>query len=201
MKRKQIIVGCVAMIVSIAFLYVQSDSGARTVRAFEPAPADVIDIKDLAQLKEPFQRDRDSVRLITLLSPVCPACRSGFSDMQKALKAIPDDRLRVYIVWLPMFPGDSRKWAQIRSDEFSDKRVSYYWDGEKIAGNAWQKTLGTKREAWDVYLLYGAGSQWGKEPATPDFWMHQLSGITTAPWLDEGAFQAKTKELLSKVKR
>lgn len=201
MKQKHMIVGSVAMIVSIAFLLFHRDSGARTVRAFEPAPAEVIDIKDLAQLKEPFQRDRDSVRLITLLSPVCPACRSGFSDMQKALKAIPDDRLRVYIVWLPMFPGDSRKWAQIRSDEFSDKRVSCYWDGEKIAGKAWQKTLGTKRETWDVYLLYGAGSQWDKEPATPDFWMHQLSGITTAPWLDEEAFQAKTKELLSKVKR
>jgi hypothetical protein len=201
MKQKQMIVGSVAMIVSIAFLLVHGDSGGRTVRASKPAPIEVIDIKDLAQLKEPFQRDRDTVRLIALLSPVCPACRSGFSDMQKTLKAIPDDRLKVHIVWLPMFPGDSRKWAQIRSDEFSDKRVSYYWDGEKLAGQAWQKVLGTNREAWDVYLLYGAGTQWDKEPATPDFWMHQLSGITTAPRLDEEAFQAKTKELLSKVKR
>ena len=176
MKRKLMIIGCMAMILSIAFLLIRGGSD-RTARALEPAPAEVTNLKDLAQLKEPFQRDRDTVRLIALLSPVCPACRSGFSDMQKTLKAIPDDRLRVSIVWLPMFPGDSRKWAQTRSDEFSDKRVSYYWDGEKIAGKAWQKTLGTKREAWDVYLLYGAGSQWDKEPATPDFWMHQLSGI------------------------
>jgi hypothetical protein len=100
-----------------------------------------------------------------------------------------------------MFPGDSRKWAQTRSDEFSDKRVSYYWDGEKLAGKAWQKVLGTNREAWDVYLLYGAGSRWDKEPATPDFWMHQLGGVTTAPRLDEEAFQAKTKELVNKLKR
>jgi hypothetical protein len=201
MKRKEMTVSCVTVIVSIAFLLVQSKSGARIVRAIESTPADVIDIKDLAQLKEPFQRERDTLRVVALLSPVCPACRSGFYDMQKTLKAIPDDRLRVHIVWLPMFPGDSRKWAQIRSDEFSDKRVSYYWDGAKLAGKAWQKTLGTKREAWDVYLLYGAGTQWDKEPAAPDFWMHQLSGITTAPWLDEEAFQAKTRELLSKVKR
>jgi hypothetical protein len=201
MKRKQMIIGCVAMIVSIAFLLVPGESGVRTPRALEPALTEMTDLNNLDQLKESFQRDRGTVRLVTLLSPVCPACRSGFSDMQKVLKAIPDERLRVYIVWLPMFPGDSRKWAQTRSDEFSDKRVSYYWDGEKIAGKAWQKTLGTKREAWDVYLLYGAGSHWDKEPATPDFWMHQLSGVTTAPRLDEEAFQAKTKELVNKIKR
>jgi len=200
MKRKLMIIGCVATLFSITFLLVPGESGVRKARAIEPAPAEVIDLKDLAQLKEPFQRDRNTVRLIALLSPVCPACRSGFSDMQKTLKAIPDDRLRVYIVWLPMFPGDSRKWAQTRSDEFSDKRVSYYWDGEKLAGKAWQKTLGTNREAWDVYLLYGAESQWDKEPAKPDFWMHQLSGVTTAPRLDEEAFQAKTKELMNKLK-
>jgi hypothetical protein len=31
--------------------------------------------------------------------------------------------------------------------------------------------------------------------------MHQLGGITTAPRLDEEVFEAKAKELLSKVKR
>jgi hypothetical protein len=201
MKRKLMIIGCVAMILSIAFFLVQGESGILKVRAIEPALAEMTDLSNLDQLKESFQRDRGTVRLVTLLSPVCPACRSGFSDMQKALKAIPDERLRVYIVWLPMFPGDSRKWAQTRSDEFSDKRVNYYWDSEKIAGKAWQKTLGTKREAWDVYLLYGAGSQWDKEPTSPDFWMHQLSGVTAAPVLDEAAFETKAKELLGKVKR
>jgi hypothetical protein len=201
MKRKLTIIGCVAMILLIAFLLVHSASSPRTVRALEHEPAEMTDLNNLDQLKESFQRDRDSVRLVTLLSPVCPACRSGFTDMQKVLKAIPDDRLRVYIVRLPMFPGDSRKWAQTRSDEFSDKRVSYYWDGEKIAGKAWQNVLGTKREAWDVYLLYGAESQWDKNPPAPDFWMHQLSGLSHAPRLDTAVFEAKTKELLNKVKR
>ena len=121
--------------------------------------------------------------------------------MQQVLKSIPDDRLRACIVWLPMFPGDSREWAQTRADEFSDKRLSYYWDGDKLTGKAWQKVLGTKREAWDVYLLYGAASQWDKEPAAPDFWMHQLGGVTTAPRLDAATFEAKAKELLSQGKK
>ena len=100
-----------------------------------------------------------------------------------------------------MFPGDSREWAKTRTAEFSDKRLSYYWDGDKLTGKEWQKVLGTKREAWDVYLLYGATSDWEKGLAGPDFWMHQLGGVTNAPQLDQAVLEAKTKEFLSNVKR
>jgi hypothetical protein len=201
MKRRIIISGA-ALVLSIACLLTQrGGSLTQPVQAISLTAAEVTDLSNLEPLKQAFQRDRGTVRLVALLSPVCPMCRSGFADMQKVLKAIPDERLRAHIVWLPMFPGDSRKWAQTRSDEFSDKRLSYYWDGEKLTGNQWQKLLGTKREAWDVYLLYGAGSQWDKEPATPDFWMHQLSGVKHAPHLDEEAFETKVKELLNQAKK
>ena len=103
-----------------------------------------------------------------------------------------------------MFPGDSRGWAKSRSDEFSDNRLSYYWDRDRLTGQRWQKVLGTPREAWDVYLLYGAGTQWDKEPPTPDFWMHQLrsmSSTKTGQLLDGAVFEAKVKELLNQVKK
>lgn len=100
-----------------------------------------------------------------------------------------------------MFPGDSAEWAKTRAGEFSDKRLIHYWDGERLTGKEWQRVLGTKSLAWDVYLLYGAASQWDKEPAAPDFWMHQLGGVTNAPRLDQAVLEAKAKELLSKVKR
>ena len=200
--KQRIIIGGAAIVLSVSFLLTQwGGSLTQPVQAISPTTAAVTDLNSLEPLKQAFQRDRGTVRLVALLSPVCPMCRSGFADMQKVLKAFPDERLRAYIVWLPMFPGDSRKWAQTRSDEFSDKRLSYYWDGEKLSGNQWQKLLGTKREAWDVYLLYGAGSQWDKEPTTPDFWMHQLSGVTHAPHLDEEAFETKVKELLGQAKK
>lgn len=199
MKRKQLVISFAVIILSITFSLAPDGSNARTVRAIESAT--VTDLNNLEPLKQAFQRERGTVRLVALLSPVCPMCRSGFADMQKVLKAIPDERLRAHIVWLPMFFGDSRKWAQTRSDEFSDKRVTYYWDGEKLTGKEWQKLLGTKREAWDVYLLYGASSQWDKELTKPDFWMHQLGGVTHAPQLDQEAFEAKVKVMLSQIKR
>ncbi|HEX9273125.1 MAG TPA: hypothetical protein VGA01_13025, partial [Candidatus Binatia bacterium] len=72
MKRNQMIIGCVAVIVSIAFLLVPGESGVRTARALEPGPTEMMDLNNLDQLKESFQRDRGAVRLVTLLSPVCP---------------------------------------------------------------------------------------------------------------------------------
>ncbi len=70
MKRKLMIIGCVAAILSIASSLVQVENGVRTVRAMTPEPAEVTDLKNLDQLKEPFQRDRGAVRLISLLSPI-----------------------------------------------------------------------------------------------------------------------------------
>jgi hypothetical protein len=68
MKRKLIIVGYVAIILSIAILF-RGGIGARPALAPEPG-AEMTELKNLEQLKEAFQRDRGTVRLITLLSPI-----------------------------------------------------------------------------------------------------------------------------------
>lgn len=68
MKRKLMIIGYVAIILSIGFSH-QSGVGIRPARATKPA-AEMTDLKNLAQLKEVFQRDRGTVRLVALLSPV-----------------------------------------------------------------------------------------------------------------------------------
>lgn len=158
------------------------------------------DLSNTEQLKGRFQQDSRKVRFIALLSPVCPACRSGFTDVQEILKEVPDNRLRAYIIWLPMFPGDSRSWAQTRSDEFQDDRLSYYWDGSKLTGEEWAKTLDLHTTAWDVYFLYGSEVEWKGGAPAPSFWMHQLGGVTKAPRLDKDELQRKVKELLAAVK-
>jgi len=158
--------------------------------------ASMQDLSTSDQLKQKLQQDSGRVKLIALLSPICPACRRGFADIQSVLKSVPDDRVRAYIVWLPMFPGDSRSWAQIRSNEFSDPRLSYYWDGGTVTGEDWGKVLGIDNTAWDVYFLYGSNVEWTKGTPTPAFWMHQLGGVTKAPRLNKDQFEAKLKELL-----
>lgn len=127
--------------------------------------------------------------------------------MQAVLKSIPDDRLRAYIVWLPCIRGDDRVSAIERSKEFTDSRLLYYWDEKQLTGLSWNKVLsrgeeGTWNLAWDVYLIYGAGTKWqSADPPVPDFWMHQLRGVEDAPRLDSSAFESKVREFLNRIKK
>jgi hypothetical protein len=69
MKRTLIIIGCMAIVLCIALSCSQSDGSAPPVLANAPAEG-IIDLKNLDQLKEAFQRDHGTVRLVSLLSPV-----------------------------------------------------------------------------------------------------------------------------------
>lgn len=116
----------------------------------------------------------------------------------KTLKRAGDNRVRAYIIWLPIFGGDFNGEARKLSASFRDKRVSYFLDSGSLSGTLWERILKTEREiAWDVYLLYGAGAQWDEEPPPPTFWMHQLDGVTKAPRLDEAEFRARLEKMLS----
>jgi len=121
--------------------------------------------------------------------------------MQKVLKNISDDRLRAYIIWLPILESDDRTAAEKRSGEFADKRLTYFWDDDRLTGKVWQRVLDIGGIAWDVYFLYGADAQWEKEPTVPDFWMHQLGSVRNAPRLNASEFELKVKELLGKATR
>src|SRR3989454_4878563 len=45
------------------------------------------DLSSTEQLKQRFQQDSGNVRLIALVSPICPECRRGFADMQRDRKS------------------------------------------------------------------------------------------------------------------
>lgn len=121
--------------------------------------------------------------------------------MQKVLKDVPDERVRVYVIWDPIFGGKFDSEAKKLSNSFPDKRVSYYKDPDSQSGKLWERVLKTEREiAWDVYLLYDADARWEKEPPKPEYWMHQLDGVTIAPRLDEAKFTEELKALLDKMK-
>jgi hypothetical protein len=128
-------------------------------------------------------------------------CRWGFSNVVKTLKSVTDDRVRAYIVWLPIFGGDFKGEARKLSNTFRDKRVSYFLDPTSETGKQWERVLKTERFiAWDVYLLYGADANWENEPPQPAYWMHQLGGVTKAPTYDEPTFRAKLKGMLDDMK-
>jgi hypothetical protein len=119
--------------------------------------------------------------------------------MQEVLSSTKAQNVHFFIVWLPILRSDGRNAAIERSREFSDERITYYWDETGITGLAWQKVLGLPSAAWDVYLLYEAGgTKWDKSPEKPFFWMHQLQGIDSAPILNKDEFKLKMLQLLDK---
>ena len=69
MKEKYLIISRITIILSVALLLIQCESGTRLARGTEP-PAAVTNLTDLAQLKQVFEHDRGKVRLVALLSPV-----------------------------------------------------------------------------------------------------------------------------------
>ena len=106
----------------------------------------------------------------------------------------------MYVIWDPIFGGYFDREAKNLSHSFPDKRVSYFKDPDSLAGNLWRPVLKIEREiAWDVYLLYGSDAQWDKEPPQPEFWMHQLWGVTNAPHLETGKFTEELKGLLNRL--
>jgi hypothetical protein len=120
--------------------------------------------------------------------------------VEKILKEVPDDRVRVYVIWDPIFGGKFDEASQDLARRFQDKRVTYFKDPASLAGNLWKRVLDIQRDiAWDVYMLYSAEAEWKTDPPQPDYWMHRLWGVSNGPFFEEAKFGARLKEMLNKT--
>jgi hypothetical protein len=118
------------------------------------------------------------------------------------LKDVTDDRVRVYVIWDPIYGGNFDGEARKLSSGFRDNRVSYYKDPDSLAGKQWEQVLNTQREiAWDVYLLYGPDARWEQELPKPDYWMHQLFGVTDTPFMNAQKLTEEVKGMLAKIQQ
>ena len=157
-------------------------------------------------LRKEFNEASDRVRVVALLSPTCPACQHGQSVVKDIFEKFPrDQRMRGFVVWLPMLRTDDEKAAGQYAAAFTDVRVSQVWDGARASGELLKKTLGLNRTAWDVYLLYAPGVKWTADaPPAPTFWMHQLradSGAAQKVCLNPAVLISKVNELLRREKK
>jgi hypothetical protein len=79
----------------------------------------------------------------------------------------------------------------------TDSRARQYWDAQGWLDQAYGRVLQTPGPAWDVYLLYSRGSRWNDVlPPRPDYWMHQLGGVKSAPHLDPVVLNQHVEQLL-----
>jgi len=89
------------------------------------------------------------------------------------LNKIKDDRLRVYLVWLPIRDGDNEAAARNAMQYLVDPRVRHFWVKDLVLAEGFKKPLGLKEEvAWDVYLLFPRGATWRSPVPDPVLFMN-----------------------------
>jgi len=154
--------------------------------------------KNLEDLLERFNGDKGKVRLVTLLSPTCPACViRGTSILRaKVLGEIESDDLRIYAVWVPSLRADNEGRVPAATSRLADKRVRHYWDERGELRRAYQRVMNRDEPAWDVYYVYDRDAEWKMEPPVPEFDMHQLNSMPTERKLDGDQLAAEINRLL-----
>jgi hypothetical protein len=170
------------------------------VRPERKAAAVTVLSENFQELKDAFNSDKNSVKVLLIVSPRCPMCRMGASVVQKqALDPIQIDKVKVFVVWIKRFFGDSRDAAQEATALVPDRRARHFWDGSGQLSKRYAKIVelpGKRDFAWDVYFVFGPKAEWTDNPPAPDFWMHQLGGRDTGNLLDGGKFrEAIVKQL------
>jgi hypothetical protein len=128
-------------------------------------------------MRKEFDASSDKVRIVALLSPTCPACRSGHLVIAQTLKKSGSPELQAILIWEPMRDGDSAAAAAQQADVLHDPRIVQGWNENKSLGKLFGEALDLHEIAWDVYLVYKPGMKWeAEQPTRPTFWMHQLQG-------------------------
>lgn len=120
---------------------------------------------------------------------------------------MPDAKLRVYIVWFPvinrMSPEALTGLAGARTRRFPDARISHFVDLDTRLGERFAPVLELPADqlAWDAFLLFEPGVEWGEAPPQPTFWMHQLDRGPPARRLDATRLAAEVEKLLAALKK
>ena len=97
----------------------------------------------------------------------------GASALQDVLRAHPDPKLRVLVVWEPVIWTDVGPPTTSVMAQLSDARVTQFWDPGKILSRVmvekW-KRLGTvpgladDTVVWDFVALFDPGARWDAGP-------------------------------------
>ena len=140
--------------------------------------AGVVGLADSTQLRRDFDDRRDLRRVVSVVSPTCEDCLAGLTLLLEAVAGVPD--ITNLVLWLGMLPGDAPEAAAEEAQRFViETAVLHYWEEEGWpVSTRLRRVLGIGpydplRSAWDVYLFYGSGVEWGGgHPPVPAAWAY-----------------------------
>lgn len=152
-----------------------------------------------AELKEQFNRDAGKVRLLLLLSPSSGRCVGGARVVQRQVLAnFADPRLRVYVVWSAIRPGDDRQAATWAKGHLADPRATHFWAADAALARGIASQLGLRGP--NAYLLFGPAATWGGKLPPPAAVMHNLDEGDAPARLDGAKLSQQAGALLEGAK-
>jgi hypothetical protein len=114
------------------------------------------------------------------------------------LDTIPDDRLRVYLVWGPMLGEEKESDVKPATSHLPDPRVTHFWTPAHTLAEAMAGPLGLKdSRAWDTFQVYAADARWGETPPAPAYFMHVGKSLPPERRLNGETLAQKVRELLA----
>ena len=132
----------------------------------------------LEPLKERFNREREKIRFLTLLSPTCPLWRDQGARAvhENVFEKYPAADVSASIIWIPILEKDTFDAAIPSVTYLSDSRIRHFYDHRKATGKTIADSVGWAGNiAWDIYLFYSPSAKWTDTPPKPICWMHQLT--------------------------
>jgi hypothetical protein len=138
----------------------------------------VVGLPDSRQLRSDFNERTALLRVVSVVSPTCDDCLAGLTLLLKAIDGAAG--VVILVLWLGMLPGDAPDVAEQAAKRFPGPPPSlHYWEEEGWpVSTRLRSVLGVGpydpvRSAWDVYLLYGRGVEWGDgDPPVPTAWAY-----------------------------
>lgn len=151
-----------------------------------PAP----DVKTLSfnaeDFRAAFNASTGKVRLVGIYSPTCAHCLQACSQIEEILKAHPDLRVKVFILWTPFMRTDNINTARRATGYLADHRVEHFWDLWRYTSRCYVDQLKIPEiHAWDMVVGYKPLLVWKDQPPDPTFWLQNRGLDTGVPFSKE----------------
>ena len=131
----------------------------------------LVELRNVDALKADFNREAGTMRVIISLSPSCPYCLKGATEIARILASNRERQLVVFNVWQPILPTDWGRPGTSALHRLADARVRQFWDADRLvaravehssAGRELQPSCCFQRGIWwDFIAVYPPGTQWG----------------------------------------
>jgi hypothetical protein len=132
---------------------------------------------NFARLRSDFNAAPDRPRALVMLSPSCGSCVKGAAAFGDLLRQMPQESLRVLVVWERVLAADSLPPGPALRALIADPRATHYWDPGLLASREvvrlseerYGRPIKEGGKAYDIVLLFAPGARWGELLPAPRY--------------------------------